>query len=65
MFSRLFCVVAFTVMLSSFVAANGASNRSAGGAMMTCVVAGGSADNSSLETALGARGAGHGCHGKS
>lgn len=58
-------VIAFAVMFSSFVVPNGAPDHSAGNAMTTCVVAGGSADNSSFNATSCLCGVGHGCHGKS
>jgi hypothetical protein len=51
-------------MFLSFVVANHAPERRAGKAVMTCVVAGGAADNSSLEATSRICGAGHRYYGK-
>jgi hypothetical protein len=52
------------VVFLSFVVANGAPERRTGEAVMTCEVAGGTADNSSLEAASRIRGASYCYYGK-
>jgi hypothetical protein len=56
--------IAFIVVFLSFVVADGTPEHRAGEAVMTCVVAGGTADNSSLEAASRIRGAGYRQYGK-
>jgi hypothetical protein len=51
-------------MFSRFMSSNGAPDDRTYNAMMTCEMAGGSANNSSLKTASGTCGAGHGDHEK-
>ena len=56
--------LSLAVVLLSFVVANGTPERRASKAVMTCVVAGGAADDSSLEAAACVRGARHRQYGK-
>jgi hypothetical protein len=58
-FSRLLVPITLIVVFLSFVVANDAPERRAGEAVMTCVVPGGTADNSSLEAASRICGARH------
>jgi hypothetical protein len=63
-FPWLLVPITLVVLFSSFVVANGAPEHGAGEAVMTCVVAGGTSDNSSLEAAPRIRGASHRHYGK-
>ena len=64
LFPRSFVLIAFTVMFSRLMSSNRAPSGRTYKAMMTCVVAGNSANNSSLKTAFGICRVGHGDHGK-
>jgi hypothetical protein len=54
----------FTAMFSSLVAADGAPYHRADDTVVSCVMASGSPNNSSLNAALGMREVGHSDHGK-
>jgi hypothetical protein len=58
-FPRLLVPIALIVVFLRFVVANGAPERGTGETVMTCVVAGGTPDNSSFEAASRIRGAGY------
>jgi hypothetical protein len=64
LFPRSFVLIAFTVIFSRLMSSNRAPNGRTYNAVMTCIVAGDSANNSSLKTAFGICRVGHGDHGK-
>jgi hypothetical protein len=64
LFRGLLCLIAFTVVFSGFVVANGASDRRAGEAVMMGVVTSYSADKGSLDTPPRICRGGHGGQGK-
>jgi hypothetical protein len=63
-FARPLVPIAFAVVFLGFVVANGTPERRTGETVMTCVVAGGSADNSSLKAASRICGVSHRCQEK-